>query len=76
MYACGDYLKVEFRDDESGESGLMCVKVESDDPASRIVWGILESEPIVSTRPRLGIQLAVSYDSIREHRTAASFNPV
>ncbi len=75
MYAAGDYLKVEFRDEQSGESEWMWVKVASDDPASRVVFGVLDSEPIVSSRLRLGMSLAVSYDNIREHRTPASFTP-
>lgn len=75
MYAKGDYVKVEFRDEQSGEVEWMWVKVESDDPAFRIVFGALDSEPIVCTDLRLGQQLAVSYDNIRDHRTPTSFKP-
>ena len=76
MYAAGDYIKAEFRDEQSGEAEWMWVRVESDDPARRVVFGTLDSEPIVSTDLRLGMQLAVSYDNIRDHRTPASFEPV
>jgi uncharacterized protein YegJ (DUF2314 family) len=75
MYALGDYLKVEFRDEQSGESEWMWVRVQSDDPARRVVFGTLDTEPIVMTDLRLGIELAVSYDNIRDHRTPASFRP-
>jgi hypothetical protein len=34
----------------------------------------LDSEPIVQTDMCLGMDLAVSYDNIRDHRTADSFN--
>jgi uncharacterized protein YegJ (DUF2314 family) len=76
VYAAGDYLKVEFRDEQSGESEWMWVRVQRDDPGMRIVFGVLDSEPVVMTDLRLGAQLAVSYDNIREHRPPASFNPV
>jgi hypothetical protein len=76
MYATGDYIKAEFRDEQSGESEWMWVKVQSADDALRVVFATLDSEPIVCTDLRLGIELAVSYDNIREHRTPASFNPV
>lgn len=75
MYARGDYLKVEFRDEKSGESEWMWVLVESDDPTHRMVFGTLDSEPVVTRGVRLGHQLAVSYDNIREHRKPESFKP-
>ena len=76
MYARGDYLKVEFKDEQSGESEWMWVRVESADATLRVVLGTLDSEPIVCTNLRMGQQLAVSYDNIREHRTAESFDPI
>jgi len=76
MYASGDYVKVEFRLEASGESEWMWVRVENDDPAARVVFGVLDSEPVVCTDVRLGQELAVSYDNIRDHRTPASFKPV
>jgi len=76
MYASGDYVKVEFKDEHSGESEWMWVRVDRNDPAQRIVLGTLDSEPVVMTDLRLGQELAVSYDNIRDHRTRASFNPV
>ena len=76
MYTAGDYIKAEFRDEQSGEAEWMWVRVESDDPVRRVVFGTLDSEPVVSTDLRLGMQLAVSYDNIRDHRTPASFEPV
>ena len=41
MYAAGDYIKAEFRDDRSGEVEWMWVRVESDDPARKVVFGTL-----------------------------------
>jgi hypothetical protein len=76
MYATGDHINAEFRDQQSGESEWMWVRVQTDDPAQRVVFGVLDSEPIVCTDLRLGTQLAVSYDNIREHRPPASFKPI
>ena len=76
MYGPGDYIKAEFRDDRPGEVEWIWVKVEADDPALRVVFGTLDNEPLVCRALRLGMHLAVSYDNILEHRTAASFNPV
>jgi Uncharacterized protein conserved in bacteria (DUF2314) len=75
-YDVGDYLKVEFRDEQSGESEWMWVHVTSDDPASKVVFGTLDSQPIVITELHLGQQLAVSYANVRERRTPQSFDPV
>ena len=74
MYARGDYIKAEFKDDRSGESEWMWVRIESDDPENRVVFGTLDNEPLVSTDLRLGMQIAISYDNIREHRTPASIS--
>lgn len=52
---------------------VMWVLVESSDDAARVVYGCLNNEPVVSTDLHLGQQLAVSYDNIRDHRTAKSF---
>ena len=76
MFKAGDYIKVEFVKESSGESEWMWVEISSDDHERRIVFGRLDSEPIVNTDLRRGMELAVSYDNIREHRTASSFRSV
>ena len=70
----GDYIKAEFKDAASGESEWMWVKVSSADEANRLVFGTLDNEPLISTDLRLGMELAVSFDNIREHMKASSFN--
>ena len=44
-------------------------------PTMRSAWFSekLDNEPIVNRDMRLGMALAVSYDNIRDHRTASSF---
>jgi uncharacterized protein YegJ (DUF2314 family) len=72
-YVPGDFVKAEFKDDESGESEWMWLKVVSSDHERRIVFGRLDSEPIVFTKLRFGQEIAVTYDLVREHRQAGSF---
>jgi hypothetical protein len=50
------------------------VKVDQADERARIVFGTLDSQPLVNPDLHLGMQLAVSYDKIREHMKAAAFN--
>jgi len=74
-YERGDYVKAEFRDDETGESEWMWVRVESCDDASEVVFGHLDSVPVLDygRKLKLGSQLAVSYGNIREHKKASDF---
>ena len=72
-YRPGDYVKVEFHDDRSGQSEWMWMKVQRSDDADRLVFGSLDNEPVVITTLHLGSELAVSYDNIREHMQSESF---
>ena len=67
-YARGDHVKAEFTDDEKRESEWMWLLVDDSDDEARIVFGRLDSEPLVCTSLRPGVQLAVSYDLVREHK--------
>jgi hypothetical protein len=71
-YVKGDYVKAEFHDDASGEAEWMWVIVHSSDDEKRVVFGRLDNEPIVFKKLRLGQEIAVSYDLVREHRSATS----
>jgi uncharacterized protein YegJ (DUF2314 family) len=74
MFSPGDYVKVKFENDAGVDSEWMWVHVESVDDSQRIVFGTLDSEPIVVTGLHLGMKLAVSFDNIREHMKGESFN--
>jgi uncharacterized protein YegJ (DUF2314 family) len=74
MFEKGDYVKVEFKDEASGENEWMWVQVERTDDAERMLFGTLDNEPVVMTELRLGMELAVSYDNVREHMKPGSFN--
>jgi hypothetical protein len=71
----GDYIKAEFRDDRTGESEWMWVRIDSSDDGKKVVFGELDSEPLLdyAGKLQLGSRLAVSYDNIREHRKASEF---
>ncbi len=49
--------------------------VDHTDDKKRLVFGVLDNEPVNDRggKVRLGSQLAVSYDNIREHKKAAEF---
>jgi hypothetical protein len=72
-YEFGDHIKVEFKDDLTGKSEWMWVKVDYCDDESRLVFGWLDGEPIVDHGVRLGAHLAVSYDKVRERERANEF---
>jgi hypothetical protein len=47
-YESGDFVKVEFKDERTGQSERMWVKVESVDNAARVVFGRLDNEPMLN----------------------------
>jgi hypothetical protein len=69
-YETGDFVKEEFRNDQTAESDWMWVRVDSCDDAKRLVFGRLDTMPLLdySGKLRLDSEIAVSFDNIREHR--------
>jgi uncharacterized protein YegJ (DUF2314 family) len=65
-YEKGDHVKFEV--EEGRESEWMWLLVESSDDEQEIVFGKLDSQPVVATDMRVGQELAVSYDKVRDHR--------
>ena len=64
-YEPRDYVKAEFRDDKIGESEWMWVHVEYADESNRLVFGWLDSDPVLdSADVHLGKRLAVG---LRQH---------
>lgn len=68
-YRKGEHVKIEIKDELSGESEWMWLLVESSDDRQQLVFGKLDSQPIVNMDMRLGQELAVAYDKIRDRRT-------
>jgi uncharacterized protein YegJ (DUF2314 family) len=67
-YQKGDHVKFEVSDEQSNESEWLWLAVDSSDDEQEIVFGRLDSLPIVATDMRLGQEFAVSYEKIRDHR--------
>ncbi len=65
----GDHVKFEIKDEKTGESEWMWLKVDYCDESKRLVFGSLDTEPVVSSSGlKVGQHMAVSYDNVREHR--------
>lgn len=72
-YERGDYVKVEFESSDSVLPGeWVWVRVLRCDEARSLVIGVLDSEPI-DIDLKLGQELAISYDKVREHRKPWEF---
>ena len=59
---------LSLRSTTDGQSEWMWLLVESSDDEQEIVFGKLDSQPVVATDMRVGQELAVSYDKVRDHR--------
>lgn len=72
-YASGDYVKVEFKDEQTHESEWMWVRVDYCDEENRLVFGWLDSQPVLDHGDtlKLGSHLAISLDNVRDHRKPA-----
>jgi len=70
----GDYVKVLFTNEETGESEGMWVKVERTDNRRRLLFGRLDNQPVLNLHLKLGDELAVSYDNIVEHVKPSAFD--
>jgi hypothetical protein len=71
-YGKGDHVKIELEDESLGVGEWLWLLVDHSDDEQQLVFGRLDNEPISSTALRLGQQLAVSYEKIRDHRRFTS----
>jgi hypothetical protein len=70
----GDYIKFEINDEQTGQSEWMWLRIDRCDEPNRIVFGWLDSQPVIFTRTfKLGQRLAVSYDKVRDHKKSCEF---
>ena len=67
-YSKGEHVKFEVVNEQSGENEWMWLLVDRSDDDSQVVFGSLDSQPVVMTDMQLGQELAVSYGNIRERR--------
>jgi hypothetical protein len=72
QYERGDHIKVEFEGEDGMPGEWMWAIVQSRDDKRRLVFGTLDNEPVndYSGKMKLGSELAISYDKVREHRKA------
>lgn len=70
QYEPGDHVKVEFEGENGMPGEWMWVIVQNRDDKSRIVYGTLDNQPLndYGGKVRLGSQLAIGYDRVREHK--------
>ena len=72
-YEPNDYVKAEIVDEASGQREWLWVRVGRCDDGRQLIFGTLDSAPVVNVELRLGQQLAISYRNIRDHRKASDF---
>lgn len=74
-YQPGDYVKVEFPSEAGMPSEWMWVRVRRCDDNKKLVFGILDNEPVneYDDKLELGSELAVAYSQIREHKKPTEF---
>jgi hypothetical protein len=66
QFHAGEFVKAEFKDDTSGENEWMWVRVESCDDKRQVLFGSLDSVPVVHTQAlKLGSKVALSYSRVR-----------
>lgn len=76
IFQKGDHVKFEVAKETSGESEWMWLLVEHSDDEQEIVFGKLDSQPVIATDMGVGQELAVSYERVRDHRRFGRVNLV
>lgn len=73
-FEAGDYIKFQIEDDTKGESEWMWLRVDYCDERNRLVYGWLDSEPVVFTTDlKLGQHIAASYENVVDHKKPNKF---
>lgn len=74
-YEHGDFVKVEFEGEEGLPGEWMWVRVDHSDDEQRLVFGVLDNEPLKDYGGKIGLgsELAISYDKIRDHKKPTEF---
>ena len=75
IYGFGDFVKTELMDDQTGACEWVWIRVEYCDEKNRLVFGWLDSQPILALgeRLKLGSHLAVEFDRLRDHKSPSEF---
>jgi hypothetical protein len=77
-YEPGDHIKVEFEGENGMPGEWMWVIVQSRNDEKRLVYGTLDNKPVndYGGKVRVGSEVVVSFDKIREHLKATDFKSV
>jgi len=67
-YEPDERVRVEFREDRTGESEWMWVKVDYCEDENNVVFGWLDNIPVLNTDLTLSQHPAISCENMREHR--------
>ncbi len=62
----GDHVKFEVTHELSGDSEWIWLLVDDSNDEQQVVFGQLDSEPVVATDMKRGQHLAVSYQQVRD----------
>jgi hypothetical protein len=75
IYEASDHIKVEFEGENGMPGEWMWVIVQKRDDKKRIVYGKLDNEPVndYGGKVRLGSELAISYDKVRDYKKPSEF---
>jgi hypothetical protein len=74
-YLPGDYVKVELEGEGELPGEWVWVRVQSHDEKRKIVFGILDNQPISDLKHlKVGQLLAINCDKIRDHRKPTEFS--
>ena len=61
-FAAGDYIKFEIKDEQSGQSEWMWLRVDRCDQSKRLIFGWLDNEPVLFAADlKLGQHMAVGF---------------
>ncbi len=72
-YHEGDHVKFEVKDEQSGDLEWIWLLVDHSDDEQQVVFGQLDSEPVVAADMKRGQLLAVSYQQVRDHKKPSEF---
>jgi hypothetical protein len=72
-YQKGDHVKIEVTNEQSRDSEWMWLLVDHSDDEQQLVFGQLDSDPVVATDMNRDQALAVRSQQVRDHRKLSAF---
>jgi hypothetical protein len=72
-YQEGDHVKFGVTHERSEDREWIWLSVDDSDDEQQVVFGQLDSDPVVGTDIKVGRHLAVHYGRVRQHRRSSDF---